>query len=80
MCNAIMGKCDVSKKFMSALIDQPILGSIFIADFFLVFFIKSAHWSFTALMLGGLIGMSMYFGQKLTVFKMPEAEQIEKAD
>lgn len=80
MCNAMMGKCDISKKFMNALIDQPVLGSIFIADFFLVFFIKSAHWTFTTVMLGGLVAMSMYFGQKLALFKLPQAEKTEQAD
>ena len=67
-------------KILNALVDQPILGSIFIADFFMVFFIKSAHWSFSALMVGSLIAMSMYFGQKLTLFKMSSTESVSQAD
>lgn len=86
MCNEMMGKCNVanccavSKKFIAALIEQPLLGSIFVIDFFLVFFIKNAHWTFTVLMVGGLVAMSMYYGQKLALFKMSQAEEIEKAD
>lgn len=64
-------------KIFNALIDQPFLASIFIADFFMVFFIKSAHWTFSALMVGGLVAMSMYLGQKLNLFKMCEGEQAE---
>jgi hypothetical protein len=75
-------KCQLSK-LMAALIDQPILGSVFIADFFLLFFLKTQHWTFTAVMLGGLVGMSMYYGQKLALFQCqtcePEAEQAEAA-
>jgi hypothetical protein len=78
MCNK--GKCEVSKKIIGALIDQPLLGSVFIADFFLVFFIKSMHWTFTALMLGGLVAMSMYYGQKLALFKTCQAAQPEAAE
>jgi hypothetical protein len=58
------------KKFINALIDQPLLASIFIADFFLVFFIKDAHWFFSALMMGGLVAMCMYYGQKLAIFQI----------
>lgn len=64
-------------KIINALIDQPFLASIFIADFFMVFFIKSAHWTFSALMVGGLIAMSMYYGQKLQIFKIADAEKAE---
>lgn len=74
-----MGKC-MSSKIINALIDQPFLGSIFIADFFLVFYIKSAHWLFTAVMLGGLMAMCMYYGQKLQLFKMPETKPAQSAD
>ncbi len=61
-------------KFINALIDQPFLASIFIADFFMVFFIKSAHWTFSTLMIGALVAISMYYGQKLQLFKITEAQ------
>ena len=67
MCKNIL---EAFKKLLSALIDQPVLGSIFIADFFMVFFVKTAHWTFSALMVGCLVAMSMYYGQKLALFKM----------
>lgn len=72
----VMGK-SMFNKIINALIDQPFLASIFIADFFMVFFIKSAHWTFSALMVGGLIAMSMYYGQKLQIFKIADAEKAE---
>jgi hypothetical protein len=74
-----MGKC-MCNKFINALIDQPVLGSVFITDFFLVFYIKNAHWVFTALMVVGLVAMSMYFGQKLQLFKIAETEEPKQAD
>ena len=60
------------KKFMNALIDQPLLASLFVSDFFLVFFLKTAHWTFSALMIGSLVAMSMYYGQKLALFQISE--------
>lgn len=78
MLNAVTGKCEVSKKFVNALIDQPLLGSIFIADFFLVFFLKTPHWIFSLLMEGGLVGMSMYYGQKLALFQCQKAQPAEQ--
>jgi hypothetical protein len=76
-----MGNCMCSK-FINALIEQPVLGSLFITDFFLVFFLKTAHWTFSALMIGALVAMSMYYGQKLQLFKTSccNAESAEKAD
>lgn len=73
----VMGKC-MFNKILNALIDQPVLASIFIIDFFMVFFIKSAHWTFSALMVGSLVAMSMYYGQKLQLFKIADAA--EKAE
>lgn len=73
-----MDKC-MYKKIMDALIDQPFLGSIFIVDFALLLWIKTPIY-FSILMLGGLMAMSMYYGQKLALFKMPPAEQTKQAD
>ncbi len=67
------------KKIINALIDQPVLGSLFVADFFLVFFVKNAHWFFTSLMLGSLAAMCLYYGQKLQLFNIP-TDLAEKAD
>jgi hypothetical protein len=56
------------KKFITGLIEQPLLASLFISDFFLLMFIKPPA-IFSALMLGGLIVMCLYYGQKLALFK-----------
>jgi len=66
-------------KIINALIDQPFLGSLFIADFFLVLFIKDAHWTFSVLMLGSLAAMCLYYGQKLALFQLDQdASSLEK--
>lgn len=56
------------KKIINGLIDHPILTSIFAADFFILLFHRPPF-LFSLAMLGGLIAMCMYFGQKLTLFK-----------
>lgn len=66
-------------KIMNALIDQPFLASIFIMDF-AVLLLHKPPFLFSVLMLGGLAAMCMYYGQKLALFKMPDAQQIEQAD
>ena len=66
-------------KIINALIDQPFLASIFIMDF-AVLLLHRPPFLFSLLMLGGLAAMCMYFGQKLELFKMPEAGQTEQAD
>ncbi len=56
------------KKFISGLIESPILTSIFVADFFILLFHRPPF-VFSAIMLGSLVVMCMYFGQKLALFK-----------
>lgn len=65
-------------KIISTLIDQPFLASIFIADF-AILLLHKPPFLFSVVMLGGLAAMCMYYGQKLALFKMTEAQQ-EKAD
>lgn len=67
---------DIIKKFQAALLDQPFLASVFIIDFGILLF-HSPPIFFSLLMVGGLVAMSMYFGQKLAFFNMtakPEAK------
>ena len=73
----VMGKCMFSK-ILNALIDQPFLASIFIADF-AILLLHKPPFLFSVLMLGGLGAMCMYYGQKLALFNI-SAEQAEKAD
>ncbi len=57
------------KKIIAALIDQPFLTSLFVADFLILLFHKPPF-IFSLLMLGGLMAMCMYIGQKLSLFKL----------
>lgn len=56
------------KKILDALIDQPFLTSLFVADFGILLFHRPPF-LFSLLMLGALMAMCMYFGQKLALFK-----------
>ncbi|MFI3189881.1 hypothetical protein BCS42_00320 [Crenothrix sp. D3] len=55
------------KKILNGLIDHPILASLFISDFGVLLFHRPPF-IFSLLMLGALIAMCMYFGQKLALF------------
>jgi hypothetical protein len=70
---------EIISKIISALIDQPVLGSIFIADF-AVLALHKPPFLFSVVMLGGLGALCMYYGQKLALFNLSQAEQTEKAD
>ncbi len=56
------------KKIITGLIDQPFLTSIYVVDLAILLFHKPPF-MFALVMMAGLIGMSMYFGQKLALFK-----------
>jgi hypothetical protein len=65
---------DIIKKFQAALLDQPLLASIFVTDFAILLF-HSPPIFFSLIMVGGLVAMSMYYGQKLAFFKLaPKSE------
>lgn len=57
------------KKTVSAFLDQPFLASIFITDFAILLFHRPPFF-FSLLMLGGLMAMCLYFGQKLAFFNL----------
>ena len=57
------------KKILNALIDQPVLTSIFVTDFFILLFHRPPL-LFSLVMLGALMAMCMYFSQKLALFKV----------
>lgn len=61
------------KKILNAFIDAPILTSIFVADLSILMFHKPPF-IFSFVMLGVLVAMCMYFGQKLALFKLETEE------
>ncbi|WP_031433760.1 hypothetical protein [Methylomarinum vadi] len=56
------------KKIIDSLIDHPLLTSIFVVDLVILLFHKPPF-IFSFLMLGALVAISMYLGQKLALFK-----------
>jgi len=56
------------KTIFNELLDHPFLTSIFISDLLILAFHKPPF-IFALLMLGVLMGISMYFGQRLALFK-----------
>ncbi|MGJ0489310.1 hypothetical protein [Methylobacter sp.] len=57
------------KKIINGFIDQPLLTSLFVTDFLILLFHKPPF-LFSLAMLGALIAMCLYFGQKLALFKV----------
>lgn len=55
------------KKILCGFIDQPLFTSLFVADFALLLFHRPPF-MFSVLMVGALVAMSMYMGQKLELF------------
>ncbi|MEI7838870.1 MAG: hypothetical protein WCJ11_00040 [Methylococcaceae bacterium] len=58
------------KKIVAGLIDQPLLTSIFVTDFFILSMGPRLPIIASLLMLGLLVVMTMYLGQKLSLFKL----------
>lgn len=56
------------KKILLGFVDQPLFTSLFVADFALLVFHRPPF-LFSILMIGALVGMSMYMGQKLAIFE-----------
>ncbi|GAB4267689.1 MAG: hypothetical protein Kow0065_18250 [Methylomicrobium sp.] len=56
------------KKVINGFIDRPLLTSLFVTDLTILLFHRPPFF-FSLLMLGALTAMSMYFGQKLSLFK-----------
>lgn len=59
----------ILKKILAALIDQPFLTSLFVADF-AILLLHRPPFVFSLAMLVGLMAICMYFGQKLALFKL----------
>jgi hypothetical protein len=57
------------KNIITSLIDQPILTSFFVTDLMVLLFHRPPFF-FSLLMFSALLAMTMYFGQKLSLFKI----------
>jgi hypothetical protein len=57
------------KKILDGLISQPLLTSLFLTDF-VVLLLHRPPFLFSLVMLGALVAMAMYLGQKLNLFKV----------
>lgn len=55
------------KKLLDGFVDRPLFTSLFVTDFFVLLFHRPPF-LFSMLMVGALVGMSMYLGQKLEPF------------
>ena len=60
----------IKNKIINAALDQPLLTSLFVADFAILLFHRPPF-IFSIVMMGGLVGLCMYYGQKLALFKIP---------
>ncbi|ANE57334.1 MULTISPECIES: hypothetical protein [Methylomonas] len=56
------------KKILLGFVDRPLFASLFIADFAILLFHRPPF-LFSIVMVGALVGMSMYMGQKLAPFE-----------
>jgi len=55
-------------KILNAFLDHPILASLFVTDFAILLFHRPPF-LFSLVMLGALMAMCLYLGQKLSLFK-----------
>ncbi len=56
------------KKIITGLIERPFLTSIYVTNL-AILLLHKPPFIFSLVMLGALIAMSMYYGQKLALFK-----------
>lgn len=54
-------------KILNGLIDQPVFTSLYVADL-AILLVHRPPLVFSIVMVGALVGMSMYLGQKLELF------------
>ena len=56
------------KKIITTFISHPFLTSIFVADL-AILLLHKPPFMFSVVMMTGLVGMSMYYGQKIALLK-----------
>jgi hypothetical protein len=59
----------IKNKIINAALDQPLLASLFVADFAILVFHRPPF-IFSILMMGGLVALCLYYGQKLALFQV----------
>jgi hypothetical protein len=59
---------EMFKKILNGFIEQPLFTSLFVTDFAILLFHRPPFF-FSIIMVGALVAMSMYMGQKLELFK-----------
>lgn len=58
------------KNVLTCLIDHPVLTSVFLSDFLVLLLGPRLPFIASFLLFGALIATTMYFGQKLSLFKI----------
>jgi hypothetical protein len=58
----------IKNKIINAALDQPLLASLFVADFAILVFHRPPF-IFSIVMMGGLVALCLYYGQKLALFQ-----------
>ena len=69
--NRLLEKNPMFKKIITGLIDQPLFSSLYIVDL-VILLLHKPPFAFSIVMLGALVVMSMYFGQKNSLFNINE--------
>ncbi len=67
------------KTLLGKLIATPLLTSLFIADFSILTFHRPPVF-FSIIMLGGLVALAMYFGQKFALFNLKKAGHLSHTE
>ncbi len=67
------------KTLLDELVATPLLTSLFIVDFAILTFHRPPAF-FSVLMLGGLVALAMYFGQKFAMFDIKKGEPIATSE
>jgi hypothetical protein len=60
---------DYKKKIIDGLVFHPLLTSLLVVDFVMLLFLARLPFFFSLIMLGGLVALAMFFGQKMALFK-----------
>ena len=55
-------------RVLKQVLETPLISSIFVVDFAILIFLRPPF-LFSLVMLGTLVGIAMFFGQKLALFK-----------
>jgi hypothetical protein len=56
------------KQLVDGFVNHPLVTSLFVADFLILLFHRPPF-LFSLIMLGGMVAMCMYLGQKIAIFR-----------